>query len=140
MDRFRETDITQHQTLALRWLRAHGLHGLTPWHFIDSRHQITGLRAQFRRGVSGVSQPEQDFLPFARRQDCADVAGFVVENDEVLNSVIAVHLTWAAGAVVAPGYPRIHDCRDIWERLKLAIDESALWCSEDDMPKGPERE
>jgi hypothetical protein len=134
MERFQEADISQHQPLPLRWLRAHGLRGLKPWHFIDNADEIAGLRDEFRREVSGASQPERDFLPFASRQDCDDVAGFVVEKDRTLSTVIVVHLTWRMGPEV-PGFPRINRCRDIWEWLKLAIDEAALWCSEEDMPE-----
>ena len=136
MEQNRDTKLPDRLPLPLRWLRAHGLRGLTPWHFIDSSDQSAGLRAQFRREMRGGSQPEQDFLPFAERQDCDDVAGFVVENGEILNAVIVVHLTWApAGAKLPTGVPTIHRYQNLWEWLKMAIDESSLRCSEEDMPK-----
>jgi hypothetical protein len=61
---------------------------------------------------------------------------FVVENGEILNTVIVVHLTWApAGAKLPTDVPTIHHYQNFWEWLKVAIDESSLWCSEEDMPK-----
>jgi hypothetical protein len=119
--------------LALRWLRAHGLRGLTPWHFIDPSEEVAGLRAEYRVEVGGGSQPERDFLPFARRQDQDDVAGFVIEQGTVVNKVISVHLTWS-GRAESGGFPSIDRYSDIWEWLKEAIDETARWCSEEDLP------
>jgi len=119
--------------LALRWLRAHGLRGLTPWHFINDSEESTGLRSEYRREVSGGSQPEQDFFPFARRQDQDDVAGFVVEHGTVTGKVIEVHLTWR-GLAESSGWPGVERYDNVWEWMKTVIDETAAWCSEDRMP------
>jgi hypothetical protein len=119
--------------LPLRWLRAHGLRGLTPWHFIDAPEELASLRAEYRKDVGRGSQPERDFLPFARRQDQDEVAGFVVERGTVTSKVISVHLTWT-GRAEPSGSPTIDRHQDIWEWLKAAIDETAIWCSEGDMP------
>ena len=118
--------------LPLRWLRAHGLRGLTPWYFIDDRAaEVASMRAEYRREVSSGSQPERDFLPFARRQDMDDVAGFVVEQGAITSKVITVHLTWQAAEV--KGFPIIERHPDIWAWMKGAIDDTAGWCSEDDL-------
>src|SRR5262245_30793579 len=122
--------------LELRWLRAHGLRGLTPWHFIDREDHRENLRAEFRKEVGGGSQPERDFLPFVRRQDEDTVAGFVVDGGKVGPAVIEVHLTWT-GRAEREGFPSVDRFRDIWEWLKAAIDETAGWCSEAALPSVP---
>jgi hypothetical protein len=119
--------------LALRWLRAHGLRGLTPWHFIDRSEDVSSLRVEYRAEVADGSQPEKDFLPFARRQDQDDVAGFVIEQGTASTRVISVHLTWS-GRAEESGFPRIDRYTDLWEWMKAVIDETATWCSEEDMP------
>lgn len=119
--------------LPLRWLRAHGLRGLTPWDFIeDDPSVVARLRAEFRKEVRGRSQPEEDFLPFARRYDQDDVAGFVIEHGTTISKVISVHLTWT-GQSEATGFPRIDRYDDIWAWMKAAIDETAAWCCEEDL-------
>ena len=119
--------------LPLRWLRAHGLRSLTPWHLLELPEEGRTFRAEFRKESAGGSQPERDFLPFARRQDNDDVAGFVVDGSGVTAKVITAHLTWVGGAE-RQGYPHITRYADIWEWLKAVIDETAQWCSEEDMP------
>jgi hypothetical protein len=118
--------------LPLRWIRAHGLRALPPWHFIDVANEAPSFRREFQKEVSGGARPERDFLPFARRQDNDDVAGFVVEAGVVTDRVIAVHLTWIGGAE-RPGYPAIARYADVWEWLKSVIDDTAAWCSEEDL-------
>jgi hypothetical protein len=119
--------------LPLRWVRAHGLEGLTPWHWIDGDAQRDGLRREYRREVSAGSQPEQDLLPFAARQDCDDIAGFEVADGKTLEVVLVVHLTWR-GSPEVTGFPSVQRYASFWEWLKAAIDDSAEWCSEDELP------
>jgi len=118
--------------LPLRWILAHRVTSLTPWHFLDDPERIDGLRAQYRREVSTGSQPITDCLPFARRQDCDDVAAFVVVDGVVTAEVIDVHLTWAPGPE-RPGYPSLDRYPDFWAWLKSAIDASADFSSELDL-------
>jgi hypothetical protein len=119
--------------LPLRWLRAHGLRSLTPWHLLELPEEGRTLRAEFRKESAGGAQPERDLLPFARRQDNDDVAGFVVDGSGVTTKVITAHLTWTGGAE-RPGYPHVTRYPDIWAWLKAVIDETAAWCCEEDLP------
>jgi hypothetical protein len=112
--------------LPLRWLRAHGLRFLTPWHFIDDVDEAAAMRREFRKEVSGGSQPERDMWPFARRQGQDDVV--------VTGKVISAHLTWVGGSERS-GYPMTERYDDIWTWLKTAIDDTASWCCEEDMPE-----
>jgi hypothetical protein len=126
-----------HLPLPLRWLRAHGLRGLTPWHFIERPEDAAALRREYLLEVAGGSQPERDMLPFARRQDKDDVAGFVIENGTVTGKVISAHLTWKGGPEMT-GRPHVERYGDLWEWMKAAIDETATWCCEEDLP-GPDQ-
>jgi hypothetical protein len=118
--------------LPLRWIRAHGLQSLTPWHFVDDPSERAGLQKEFRLEVSAGSQPVTDILPFARRQDCDDVAAFIVEAGTVTDDVVIVHLTWRQGPE-QPGYPSIHRCRDFWDWLETALADTREWASEDEL-------
>jgi hypothetical protein len=120
------------EPLALRWIRAQGLGRLVPWHFVDDEARVAGLRAEYRVEVSGGSQPEGDILPFAVRQDRDDVAAFVVEAGVVTEAVVIVHLTWKQGPEL-PGWPSVQRFRDFWSWLKVAIDDTAEWASEEEL-------
>ncbi|ELP33362.1 hypothetical protein [Rhodopirellula baltica] len=118
--------------LPLRWILAHGITSLTPWYFLDDAERIEGLRNQYRREVSGGSQPISDCLPFARRQDNDDVAAFAIVDNVVTAEVIDVHLTWATDPE-RPGFPRLERYPDFWTWFKSAVDASADWATEDDL-------
>src|ERR1051325_11859269 len=114
--------------LPLRWLRAHGLRGLRPWHFTAvATDGGDSFRREFQKEVSRGSQPERDFLPFARRAGNDDVAGFVVENGAVTEKVIVAHLTWIGGHRQR-GYPMTWRYADLWEWMKSAIDDTPAEC------------
>ncbi len=66
--------------------------------------------------VNGGSLPERDMLPFARRQDCDTVVGFVVDAGEVREAVIEVHLTYRGGPEIL-GYPQVRRFASFWEWL-----------------------
>ena len=70
-----------------RWLDANGFKGFVPWYLVAETGQET-LRAEYQKETG------DDFLPFARRQDRDDVAGFKVIKGEVRSAVVQVHLTW----------------------------------------------
>ena len=119
--------------LELRWLLAHGVRRLTPWHFLELGDQARlRFRQEFKTEVSGGSQPERDVLPFAVRRDQDDISGFVVKGAVTTSAIITVHLTWA-GCPERKGYPRIIRYPNIWEWMKSVIDDTAQWCSEDDL-------
>ena len=129
---------TQPVPLPLRWVRAHGFKSLTPWHLIESDQTGAGFRREYVLEVSGGSLPERDMLPFARRQDCDTVAGFVVDAGEVREAVIEVHLTDRGGPEIL-GYPQARRFANFWEWLKSATDDSADWCSEEELADLEER-
>ena len=128
--------VAAEEPLELRWLRAHGLHFLTPWHFleVDRPEGAAGFRNEFQKETMEGSVPERDFLPFAKRQDQDDVAGLVVEDGAVTSKVIVAHLTWT-GRPERPGYPTIERFPNLWAWLKQVVDDTAEWCSEEDMPE-----
>lgn len=121
------------EPLPLRWLRAHGVHSLTPWYFIEREETRSALRDEYCTEVYKGSQPVRDIYPFARRQDNDDVAGFVVRPEGFTGEVVIAHLTWS-GQPETKGYPTLVQFPDFWNWLKAVIDDSAEWCSEEDLP------
>lgn len=108
------------------WLKAHNFKGFLPWWFIDSPGQ-EGLRVEYQKETG------EDFFPFARRQDCDDVAGFKVVNGEIQKEVISVHLTWA-GKREVEGFPARLEYKDIFAWLSQeVISETADWVTEEDL-------
>jgi len=118
--------------LPLRWFMAHGVKRLTPWHFIEDEEERERFRVEFRREVSAGSRPVMDMWPFARRQDCDDVAGFVVADGRITAAVIDVHLTYSAGPE-RDGYPSTQLHSSFWDWLRAALADTADFCSEEDL-------
>jgi hypothetical protein len=109
-----------------RWLKAHNFNGFLPWWFIDNPGQ-EGLRVEYQKETG------EDFYPFARRQDCDDVAGFKIENGEIQKEVVSVHLTWV-GKREAEGFPAKVVYKDIFSWLaREVISETADWVTEEDL-------
>lgn len=109
-----------------RWLKAHNFSGLLPWWFIETPGQ-EGLRAEYQKETG------EDFYPFARRQDCDDVAGFKVVAGEIKNSVISVHLTWL-GKSEKKTFPAKSEYKDIFSWLsEEVIPETSEWVTEEDL-------
>jgi len=109
-----------------RWLKAHRFEGFLPWWFIDNPGQ-EGLRVEYQKETG------EDFYPFARRQDCDDVAGFKVVNGEIQKEVVSVHLTWA-GKREVEGFPVKVVYKDLFEWLSQEVlPETADWVSEEDL-------
>ena len=100
--------------LPYRWLHAHGIVSLTPWHFIDKQASAIGLRDEFLKEV-GEPNPSllRDWIPFARHQAQDDFAGFELVDGEPTGAVYVVHLTWKQGAEL-PGWPGMELHADFW--------------------------
>ena len=75
--------------LGYRWLKAHKFDGFTPWYLIDPFNS-EGIRKEYQLETG------KDLLPFARRQDNDDIAGFVLRNNEIQSQVLTVHLNWTS--------------------------------------------
>lgn len=110
--------------LPLRRLIAHGITSLTPWHFLADRDRVAALRAEYRAETADG----RDGLPFAVRQDCDDIAAFVVFNGEITETVVNLHLTYSRN-----GFPSEQRYKTFWEWLKSAVDDSADFASELDL-------
>ena len=119
------TDITKQKLpLEYRWLTANGFKGFTPWHLGELGATHTRAEYQVESG--------KDFYPFAYRQDRDDIAGFKIENGEILSEVISVHLTWShrnEGDYLSP-----NEYKDMSDWLKIeVIPETLEWMSEEDL-------
>ena len=119
--------------LPVRWVAAHGITWLTPWSLIDEASTRAGLRRQFQLEVSGGSREITDCLPFARRQDCDDVAAFVVSDGVFTHEVIVAHLTWRDGPE-RDGFPGMERFPTFWDWFARAIRDSSEWASEEALP------
>lgn len=111
--------------LPLRWLLAHGITSLTPWHFLADCDRIAALRAEYQAETAD----ERDCLPFATRQDCDDIAAFVISDGVVTKNVIKVHLTYARGPE-REGFPSAERYDSFWAWLKSAVDDSSNFATE----------
>ncbi len=109
-----------------RWLQAHHFEGFMPWWLIEEPGQ-NGLRLEYQKETG------EDFFPFARRQDCDDVAGFKVVNGEIQSTVICVHLTWT-GKREREGFPVRAEYPNVFSWLSdEVIPETSDWVSEGDL-------
>jgi|SRR5688572_9159598 len=118
--------------LLYRWFRAHGVKGLTPWHFLEQdrdQQRIQSLRKEYSLEVGGTS----DIWPFAVRQDMDTIAAFLVEAGEVKDLVVTVHLTWT-GKKELPGWPS-EALRQPFQRwlAEVLIADAAEWMTEEDL-------
>jgi hypothetical protein len=114
--------------LPLRWLIAHGITSLTPWHFLADRDRVAALRAEY----CAETADGRDCLPFAVRQDCDDVAAFVVSNGRITDTVVDVHLTYSRGPAMEV-FPHEQTYKTFWAWLKSAVDDSADFAMELDL-------
>ena len=124
MPNLRDTSVP----LPLRWLVAHGVTSLTPWHFLADHDRVAALRAEYRAETADG----RDCIPFAVRQDCDDVAAFVVSGGKTTDAVVDVHLTYTRSAE-RKGFPTERRYKTFWAWLKSAIDDSADFASELDL-------
>ncbi len=123
--------------LGYRWTHAHGIVSLTPWHFIEAQERALSLRAEFLHEAASPNPTSfRDWMPFAHRQDCDDVAGFVLADGCAEGSVQVVHLTWK-GCAESPGFPRTTCYSDFWDWfVRDAIPATRDWATnnEEDIP------
>ena len=111
--------------LPLRWLIAHDITSLTPWHLLADPDRIAALRAEYRAETAH----ERDCWPFAVRQDCDQVAAFVVSDGVLGETVVEVHLTYSRSAE-RRGFPSEQRYETFWDWVKSAVDDSANFASE----------
>ena len=83
--------------LEYRWLKAHNFEGFTPWYIVEPE-KSEGIRKEYQLETG------KDIIPFARRQDNDDIAGFDIMNGNPTSKVLTVHLTWS-GKNESNGYP-----------------------------------
>ncbi|QNF33296.1 hypothetical protein HUW51_11360 [Adhaeribacter swui] len=112
--------------LEYRWLKAHDFKLFTPWCLIDPMDS-DGLRQEYK------SETGKDILPFARRQDNDDLAGFEIIDSVVQSKVITVHLPWT-GKREREGWPRTKNSTDLLNCLnEVAIPDTRDWMTEEEL-------
>jgi len=109
-----------------RWLKAHNFNVLTPWYFVDPMNS-EGIRREYQ------AETGLDIIPFARRQDNDDIAGFRVEKGVIKKNVLSVHLTWSS-KLERNGYPITRESIDLIEWVQdIMIPESKEWMAEEEL-------
>lgn len=109
-----------------RWLKAHNFNLLTPWYFVEP-DDSNGIRKEYQ------AETGYDIIPFARRQDNDDIAGFKIINGEIKNTVLTVHLTWSSKRE-NNSYPISRESSDMMEWIKtIMLPESQKWMTEEEL-------
>ena len=113
--------------LAYRWLVAHGLIHFKPWHIAPDPDDGGASRAAFRIETGY----RRDVLPFARRQDNDDTAGFEIIDGRPTSRVIAYH-----PAFVNRLNAHLIDAEfdDLWSFLAArVVDDMRWWADESEL-------
>jgi len=109
-----------------RWLKAHNFNILTPWYLVDP-NDSEGIRKEYQ------AETGLDIIPFARRQDNDDIAGFRIEKGVIKKNVLTVHLTWSS-KLESNGFPITRESNDIIEWIKsIMLLESLEWMTEEEL-------
>jgi hypothetical protein len=86
---------SQELPVGYRWLVLKGLVDLCPWYLIEEQEDAEIFRGELLREIASPNiSLIEDWFPFARRYDCDDFAGFVIEEGNVKPEVVVVHLTF----------------------------------------------
>lgn len=74
-----------------------------------------------------------DILPFARRQDNDEIAGFPVSGSNVQSTLLTVHLTWL-GRREEGGYPSAKSSKDFFDWVsEVVFPATREWMAEEDL-------
>ena len=113
--------------LAYRWIRAHGLRAITPWHFtFDDRAAVDFWRDRYSKAT------REDAWPFASPQDRMEVAALPLRNGKADGSVIVVDTDIFDGKGTMSGtiLERYHSFI-AW--FSSALRESEQWMTEEEL-------
>ncbi|WP_367188819.1 hypothetical protein [Burkholderia sp. Ed8] len=103
-----------------KWLLEKALVGyepftqLQPWHYLP-------LEQCFWASDRWPGVTDKRLLAFAKRQDCDDLACFVVAADDSVQSIALIH-GWTGS-----GYELCQEFPDFWAWLKHIVDDIADW-------------
>ncbi len=104
--------------LEYRWITAQKFQGFLPWMFQDP-NDMENQRKEYQL-ETGL-----DLIPFAKRQDREDIAGFEVCNGQVNTQELTVHLTWS-GKNESGNFPITMTSENIFEWIKFILIPSTL--------------
>ena len=112
--------------LGYRWIKAHKFEGFTPWHIVEPE-KLKAIRKEYRLETG------KDILPFARRQDNDEIAGFEMLDGNPTAKVLTVHLTWS-GKQESNGHPRAKASVSVFHWIKnVVLPATEEWMSEEDL-------
>jgi hypothetical protein len=112
--------------LAYRWLRSHGLTGLTPWHFYDDESMARAWRETYRK------ETRKDAWPFASHQGRMEVAAFPLRCGRTDGKVVVVD-TDIFDTMGGKSHGVIHTYSSFFAWFKAAIQEAEEWMTEEDL-------
>ena len=111
-----------------RWLKAHNFEGLTPWYFVEGEIS-DGLANEY------YLETGKEMIPFARRQDNDDIAGFEITEGVVTSKVLTVHLTWTS-KLEQEGFPYTRISGDVFSWLiEVVFPETKEWITEAELER-----
>lgn len=89
---------------------------LQPWHYLPMEHCFWASDRW-----PGIT--EKRLFTYAKRQDCDDLACFVVSEDGTVQGVVLIHGWTGSGFELHQEFP------DFWAWLKYVVDDIASWVS-----------
>jgi hypothetical protein len=108
-----------------QWLLDRGLAGFEPFGQLQPWHYLLPDQC-FWASDRWPSISEKRLLAYAKRQDCDDLACFVVASDDTVQGIVLIHGWTGAGFELCQEFP------DFWSWLKHVVDDIGAWVSAGD--------
>jgi hypothetical protein len=110
--------------LAYRWMRAHGLHSITPWHFYDDEEHVAAWRKRYR------DETGKDAWPFAYRQDRMEVAVFRLRSGIASGKILILDTDRFDTAGGGTPYSVVAKYAKFMDWFTTALQETQEWMTE----------
>lgn len=113
--------------LPYRWIRAHGLHSITPWQFSDDEEHVANWRQRYHE------QTGKDAWPFAYRQERMEVAVFRLRCGSTSGNVFVLDTDFHDTFAGERPYGVVIKYVNFMEWFAAALQESQEWMTEADL-------
>jgi hypothetical protein len=107
--------------IGYKWLCRSNVLKWTSWHLIPDQQTSDAFREELQKETASPNPSKvKDIQPFAQGGNGDDIAGFVLSNGTVQQSVVEVHLTWAKRPE-SEGWPGMALYSGLWEWLADSV-------------------